>query len=78
MQTTESEAQTMVVDTDKYYLTMEQIRQLRLANARLVAEKGQLIFALNRWQGVAQAALGNVQKLAKEMQVYLRNGGLPG
>lgn len=33
--------------------------------------------ALNRWQGLAQSAQGNIQRITKEIQRYLIEGVLP-
>lgn len=34
--------------------------------------------AINRWQGLSQSAQGNIARVVKEMQEYLKLGKLPG
>lgn len=62
-------------------LTVDEL-QTALAEAtrerdKLLEENRKLRAAVNRWQGLAQSALGNVAKVAGEIQVYLRDGTLP-
>ena len=67
----ESEADTMMITTDRWKLSEEERRQLRLANARLVAEKNAFYAMLDRWQGVLGAARGNISKAEKEVRDFL-------
>ena len=68
----ESEASPqMVIDTDQWLLSEQERQQLRLANARLVAEKNAFYDMLNRWQSILGAARGNISKAEKEVRDFL-------
>ena len=69
----ESEANSMMVSTDKWLLSQEERAALKAANRRLVEEKNSLLGMLNRWQGIIGTARGNVAKAEKEMQEFLRS-----
>jgi hypothetical protein len=69
----ESEADAMMISTDKWHLSEQERQSLRAANARLVMEKGDLMNRLNRWQGIIGAVRGNVAKAEKEIQEYIKN-----
>lgn len=55
-------------------LTIEELTAERDA---ALEEVRKLRAAVNRWQMVVQTVLGNIQKVAGEIQVYLRDGVLP-
>lgn len=56
----ESEADTMMITTDRWKMTQEQLVQLRAANARLVAEKNFLLDLLRFGRDAAKSAVGNL------------------
>lgn len=50
---------------------------LRIALEAALERERKLKAALNRWQMLEQSALGNIQRIIKELQIYLRDGELP-
>lgn len=55
-------------------LTIEELTAERDA---ALEEVRKLRAAVNRWQGLVQSAMGNVARVAGEIQTYLKNGELP-
>ena len=71
----ESEADSMMISTDKWLLSEQERASLRAANARLVVEKNALYAMAERWQSILGAARGNISKAEKEVRDFL-NGML--
>lgn len=51
--------------------------ELQDALAASMERERKLRAAVNRWQGLVSTAMGNIQKVTSELQVYLRDGILP-
>lgn len=60
MQTESEASQQMVIDTDRWLLSEQERQQLRLANARLVAEKNQLLEYIKFGRDAMKSAVGNL------------------
>ena len=67
----ESEAADMMISTDRYRLSQQELASLRAANARLVEEKNALYAMAERWQSILGAARGNISKAEKEVRDFL-------
>ena len=58
----------VVTDSGKIKLSKEEYDQLRAASK----ERDALRVKMNTWQGLLQSAMGNVNKVTKELQEALR------
>lgn len=50
---------------------------LQLALDAALERERKLRAALNRWQMLEQSALGSIQRIVQEVQIFLRDGELP-
>lgn len=63
----------MYITTGRWQATQDQLDLMKRKHEEAIERERKLRGKLNRWQGMLQAALGNVSKATKEMQEDLRD-----
>ena len=62
----------MYITTGRWQATQEQLAEMKRKHEEAIARERAARSKLNRWQGMLQAALGNVGQATKEMQEELK------
>ena len=69
----ESEADTMLITTDRWKMSQQELASLRAANARLVMQNSKLTEYVNFGRDAMKSAMGNLVAWDTKVKQYIEN-----